>query len=790
MKRFLFLIFLAIPLLACISRQPSEQIAPLLPQVGSQQGGDSVHATRLHTAVEQDATIGCAICQRAGEKYWLGEEELFTDPPRIWKADCYQCLPLETPLREIEPNIIVDLSNPLFEDGVLSTSEGGVLTAPFFRVQAQRLVYTRNLECDPPVFTIQCEGNILIDYRDWVLVGDYLYYDFLTHTGFLINGKTAQPPWYVGGSEILLLDSGDLMAMDGYLTTSEGEKPDIVLRSPSITLTPKRIVTARDINFWVGRVPLFWFPKLSLDLENRGRSPFAVKFGWGGFMGSHLSLLYRFLNWGDLKGIARIDAFFGHGPGGGIETRYNPKFRPTEFYTRSYYAHDLSISDPEDRDRYRFQGTYYDCLLGVSVNGMYDYVSDPTMASDFEIKDFDLPTTGRTQIEFRRQENAWIADLFTRVRVNDFQSVNQELPTFSFYLHPFEIPYTGVMVENIFKAGYLKYSFSDDVDAEDFHSGRIFAYPRFYRPFFFGPFTWTPEAGFIGIAYTNTPAGDSAGQAIGEFGMRLETSLSKSTSWFKHVIEPYIQYTYLTRPRVPDDRHFIFTINDGYDRLNLFRFGVENSIFVKAPCGIARPIWIDVWANAFFNESTIPQAIPKGYINIEWQPYSRLFIGCDGGWNFKHRQADFFFSRIDWTLSDNLAFGAEYRYHSKFDWRKADFYNFILETVRTEQELLDSPLSFRRQIALFRIFSRLTPDWTLQFDLRYGWNRGRQVFINEDGEIFRGKQRNFLEYQVELGRVLFQHWRFRFIYEKRETDNRYSISLKLDPGPPPRKIKC
>src|SRR5690606_23009477 len=148
--------------LACISRQPSEQIAPLLPQVGSQQGGDSVHATRLHTAVEQDATIGCAICQRAGEKYWLGEEELFTDPPRIWKADCYQCLPLETPLREIEPNIIVDLSNPLFEDGVLSTSEGGVLTAPFFRVQAQRLVYTRNLECDPPVFTIQCEGNILI----------------------------------------------------------------------------------------------------------------------------------------------------------------------------------------------------------------------------------------------------------------------------------------------------------------------------------------------------------------------------------------------------------------------------------------------------------------------------------------------------------------------------------------------------------------------------------------------------------------------------------------------------
>ena len=496
--------------------------------------------------------------------------EMFSDPPRIWKPQCYRCTPLEAPLREIEPNVIVDLRDPYYEEGILSTDQGGVLTAPYFRVQAEKIVYTRNLQCDPPIFTVQCQGNILIDYRGWTLVGDYLYYDFNTHTGFLTNGKMAQPPWYMGGNEVLLLDSGDLMAIDGYLTTCEGKDPDVVIRSPRIKLAPNRIVTAHNLNFWVGKLPLFWFPKFTFDLDNKGGSPFAVKFGWGGFMGSHLSLLYRFLSWGPLKGIARLDGFFGHGPGGGIETRYNPKSRPTECYTRSYYAHDISIDNPQKRDRYRLQGTFYDCIAQLTVNGMYDYVSDATMAADFQIQDFDLPTAGRTQVEFRRQADSWIANLFTCVRINEFQSVNQELPTFGFHIHPFEIPRTGIIMENIFRVGYLNYVFSDEIrgktDAQDFHAGRIFTYPHFYRPFFFAPFTLTPEVSFIGIGYTNSPESGSVGQAIGEFAFRLDTAFSKCTNKFKHVVQPYMYYRYLTEPRVSTKNHYIFTIADGYDR--------------------------------------------------------------------------------------------------------------------------------------------------------------------------------------------------------------------------------
>ena len=499
-------------------------------------------------------------------------DELTIDPPIIWEAGCLPCdLPIEPSICEWEDNIIVDLFDPTYEDGVLTTENGGVLTAPDLRIQAQKITYIKKMEGEVPIFTVACEGNLLIDYKKWALVGDSFYYDFNTHRGFLINGRTAAPPWFLGGREILLMEEGDLIILDGFITTSEGEVEDVVLRSPRICLSADRVITATHVNVRVNQVPIFWLPKLELDLKNIGRSPFAVKFGWGGFLGSYISVLYHFLSWGDLKATARLDAFFGKGVGLGIETAYCPAYRPTQFYTRNYYANDIPLDDPKKRDRYRFQGTYYDRIYGVTVDGMYDFVSDAEMAADYTTKDFDLKTARRTQLEFRRKERTWLASLFTRVRVNDFQSVNQELPSFRMNWHTFEIPSTGIMVENTFKASYLDYVFSEDVrEATDFSSTRIATHPFLYRPFFFGPFTATPEAGLIGIAYSNGPEGGARGLALGEFGVKLESNLTKCSGWWKHVIEPYVHYSYLTHPTVDPDHHFIFTINDGWERLNSY----------------------------------------------------------------------------------------------------------------------------------------------------------------------------------------------------------------------------
>ncbi len=94
----------------------------------------------------------------------------------------------------------------------------------------------------------------------------------------------------------------------------------------------------------------------------------------------------------------------------------------------------------------------------------------------------------------------------------------------------------------------------------------------------------------------------------------------------------------------------------------------------------------------------------------------------------------------------------------------------MLDSTRSESDLLPTPISDRRDTFLANLFYRINPDWSAKLQLREGWNREK---VN---------QRPFLEYQTDLTTVIFQHWRVNFTYEKRESDNRYSVSLKLDPA--------
>ncbi|MCH9609533.1 MAG: hypothetical protein S4CHLAM45_09290 [Chlamydiales bacterium] len=704
---------------------------------------------------------------------------LTPDLPTLGEAICIPCVPTEYCNRRLsKENVRVDLIDPLYSQGALTTDQGGIITGQDLRVQAKKIHYLQNeTQC-----SLYCEGDLLIDYKEWTLTGTAFFYDFVTSTGYLLDGKTAAPPWYIGSKRMELLANGEIVVRGGYLTTSEGPRHDIRLSSPHIRLAKNKIAAANDVTLLVKKIPLLWVPSLKVDLNTIEQTPLAFQFGWGGFLASHISVLYKFLNWNDLEALARVDGFFKYGVGGGIDTIYNPKHRCTEFYTRNYYAHDLPLQTPDQKNRWRYQGTYADKFsrLKISAKAKYDFVSDAQMAAQYNHHDFALKTAGRTELELRRQDPWWIANLYTRVRVNNFQSVNQQLPSFKLDWRSFEVPHTGVIVSGKFSAEYLHYIFGKQItDNNNFHSSRIALTPLLYRPFKATWLTFTPELGGRGIYYNENENGSSIGQAELFTGAKLETVFHKTfANRFKHAAQPYIHYHYLTVPAVSDNDHYIFSIEDGLGAVSRFRFGLRNSLFLRDDCSVNRRFWFDIWGNLFLkSNSAFPDQ--KGYLNAEYIPYPNLAFAFFGGWNFSEHMLDFANPRVDWTPSENLAFSLECRHRNKYYWRKADFYNFVLENVRSETELLNSALSDRRTTLLFRTFLRLNPEWDVSFDIRKGWNRKAKT-----------KQLPYLEWVGELGAVVFDHWRFNFIYEKRESDNRYSISLRMDPGPPKKAKFC
>lgn len=647
-------------------------------------------------------------------------------------------------------DVALNLRNPIFQDGVLSTTEGGVLTAEDIRIQAQNIRFAQNS-------LLSCSCNVLVDYKCRTLLGDELQYDFTTHTGTMTNGKTAAYPWFVGGKCVTLCENGDILIQGGYITTSECGEKEVSLESDRILITKDRIVTAQNIEFKILQVPFFVLPTLKVDLKAAREAPFSIVAGWNGYLGSHLGIRYHFLTIGALKGYARLDGYFGHGLGFGVDTEY-----ANTFFTRNYYAHDLAIDDPEKRDRYRFQGTFFQkyCPQNISLRGIYDFVSDPEFAQDYQPNNFSLNPAYRTEFEIRRQTPFTISNLYTRVRVNSFQTINQELPTYELAIHPFEIGSSKIISDNYLKMSYLHYVFSKNVVyRHNFHAARIELRPRLYRAIHFNYFTLTPSAQLIGIAYSNSPEGGAVGLGLSDLSVKGETTLRRSFRSLCHGIIPYFDYHLLTTPTSALHQHYIFTIDDAWHYLNILRFGIRQGLF------FGTPLWIDLYANAFFEKTKVPTTIPKGYLNVQWQVNPWFFLETDTAWNFAHKQIDYFNQRLNWTLSENLALSAEYRHRGRYDWRKADFYNFLLDSVRSEKALLDSPLSERRDTALGKIFYRLTPDLSLRGEIRKGWDR-----LHQPG---------YLEYGAGFDKIIFQRWNFSFSYEKRTEDNRFTITLKL-----------
>src|SRR6185503_19480339 len=333
-------------------------------------------------------------------------------------------------------------------------------------------------------------------------------------------------PWQIGARTIRLLEDGSLDFEEGFITTSEGCNHDLSINAAHINITcQKRLVTS-PLHLKLYNTTIALLPSFTLDLTELQRPALAVKFGWGGYLGPHVSLRYHAFSYRDFKAWLRVDGFLDHGAGFGIESALDPQCSPLAFYTRNYWAHDLAIDDPTKRDRYRFQGSYYNRFLDnkTIVQARYDYVSDAQMAADYNHESFNLNPAQETKLQIHHRENSFLATLIIEARVNSFQTVNQQLPTLECNLHPVRLPFTNCVFENYMKVSNINFVTSHDlINKTTEHAARLEVRPLLYCPLYLGAITLTPLAGLIGIGYSNSPEHHAQHQILAHLGAEATT---------------------------------------------------------------------------------------------------------------------------------------------------------------------------------------------------------------------------------------------------------------------------
>lgn len=665
--------------------------------------------------------------------------------------------------------ITVDLKEPILVDGVLSTDHGGVVTGPTLRIQAQHMRYTRQLNGQAFLHTIEAEGQLIVEFGEYVFTGEKLFYDFQKKEGTIFKGITRAEPWFLGGAEIHLLPEGDYLIYDGYVTTSENKIPDWRVQAQQIHIIEDEYLEAQHVKLLFKEYPVLWVPSLKTNLDTIFDSPIRYRFKWGGRQGPRFGLTYELLSWENWKIFFRFDYRFTRGPGGGLELYYHSPDHLTQFESVNYISKDSSIFSIHEKLRYRFEGAFRKLFEDrkSSILLTYDKVSDIDLTTVYYDRDFYFQPSKRTQLLARHQEEDWIGEFYSRVRVNNFQTVKQELPTVSLNVRPFTFGRTGVISENWARVSYLDFKYSHHLEHVHDYSATRFEYrPSLYRPFQLGAMTLTPTIGYTSIFYGNSPHQDSQYLFTAFCQVDAKTQFYRHFCSIKHVVEPYVSYQYYSYPTSTPHDHFIFDINDGWYRLNMLTVGAKNYLYAKSTeATISRLVFTHVYAHAFFNAKAYKTTIPKIYGQLVLFPIPTIRHTIDTAWDLEHGELDHLNFRTEWTWSKDFAISAELRHRDRFAWRKADPDNFFIEFFRTEQQLKHSPLSDRRDTFLLNFFYRFHPNWATEVAIRKGWNRL--------------KEPSYTEYEVDLLTTIQTAWHLRISYQHTENDDRVALYMNV-----------
>src|SRR6185295_16527781 len=142
--------------------------------------------------------------------------------------------------KELPAKLDVELVEPIYKNGALSTTKGGIIKGDDFYLQGRKISYLHRQEkskdgkVTKSIHKILAEGDLFFLFKGRAYTGDRIEIDADTKETTIINGCTSMEPWFVGGNLIELKADGSGTIHNGYMTTSENEKSDWSMQSSEV----------------------------------------------------------------------------------------------------------------------------------------------------------------------------------------------------------------------------------------------------------------------------------------------------------------------------------------------------------------------------------------------------------------------------------------------------------------------------------------------------------------------------------------------------------------------------
>lgn len=311
--------------------------------------------------------------------------------------------------------------------------------------------------------------------------------------------------------------------------------------------------------------------------------------------------------------------------------------------TRRYRGHNYNRRFLSRKDRNRINVYYSQKLMeDLTIRLNYDHLSDIDMLENFFTSDYLEYQQPKSYLDISYDTDFFHLGLTARPRVNDFYTVVETLPEVRLSIPRINLGTEWLQYQSDTRAGYyaMRWRKNDlsrrlfiraadydpflHIDPKDYQTWRFHTQHFLYLPIDLDTLgILTPRAGFAFTAYSkssdkaitgeeiasmidadnqNVPKNkatvrtyDSQGGAVGrlayEFGIELKNRFYSDwheAEWpffemdgVRHVIEPYINYTYMPNPSHNRDHLYYFDEIDRLDEQHFVRFGLDQRLITR-----------------------------------------------------------------------------------------------------------------------------------------------------------------------------------------------------------------
>jgi len=412
---------------------------------------------------------------------------------------------IKTP--ENPPIEITSTGETKYEDGLATARDNVAIHVGDTDIYADYAQYNSHTH------EVLAEGHVRI-YRDSNLyLAESGIYNIDTKQIRATNMRTESDPYFVSGQNVREISENGYLVENGTFTTHDSPNANFHLRAHTIRVYEKDRVVFQNVTFYVGDVPIFWWPYLYQSLNDA--FSFTVSPAFLSSWGPSLLTQVTFPIHENIKGRVRLDYRVRRGVAIGFESDIDyGKDNSSWAKLKTYYLQDQNPlinrtnlprgAVPTGRYRVSLEDR---AEFTDNIYGIIDMtkLSDAFVMQDFYQNEFRINPVPDNVVALAKTDPFYTLTAIGRFQANNFFEQTERLPEVVLDIKRHALFGGPIFYEGESGFADLRREFPVDSRFESYDTTRFDTFHQLLYPnTYFGWLSIVPRVGFRGTYYSDT----------------------------------------------------------------------------------------------------------------------------------------------------------------------------------------------------------------------------------------------------------------------------------------------